>query len=78
MNATEQVTPQVTPQVDIQAAILEFCKAPKSLKEIMNEFGFKDRKNFMERHIKPLIDLEKMEITLPDKPNSRNQKYVRK
>ena len=77
-NITPQVTPQVTSDVDISVALLLFCKEAKSKKEIAMRFGYKDLKYFRYKYIKPLLDEGRLLLTVPDKPNSRNQKYVTK
>lgn len=42
----------------------------------MQEFmGLVGRRNFSEKYIKPLLNAGKIEMTIPDKPNSKNQKY---
>jgi hypothetical protein len=42
----------------------------------MQEFmGVAGRRNFSEKYIKPLLEIGKIEMTIPDKPNSKNQKY---
>lgn len=74
LNYTPQVTPQVTPQ-DIEHRILEFCIEPKSKKELCEYLGYKDRNHFTERYLKPLIESGLLHMTIPDKPNSKNQKY---
>ena len=58
-------------------AILEFCKEPKSLKEIIGFFGYKNARNFREKYIVPLVKEGKMKMTIPDKPTSKNQKYLK-
>jgi hypothetical protein len=39
--------------------------------------GLKHRNNTKIRYIDPLIEGGFIEMTIPEKPNSRNQKYVR-
>ena len=42
----------------------------------MQEFtGLTGGRNFSEKYIKPLLEAGKIEMTIPDKPNSRNKKY---
>ena len=37
--------------------------------------GYKDVGNFREQYINPLIAGKKLQMTIPDQPNNRNQKY---
>ena len=69
-------TPQVTPQVTPQDAILKFCESPHSKKEIAEHCGYRDVKSFSTKYLKPLLESGKLKMTIPDKPNSKNQKYV--
>ena len=80
---TEQVKPnKITEQdkpnkkEDKINLILEFCKEPKSVKEIMEYIGLKHRPTFMYDYLNPLLEKDKLQMTIPDKPKSRNQKYV--
>jgi len=75
---TPQVTPQVAPQVDIQTKCNElvlFCRIPRSKKEMMAFLKLSDRKSFDKLYLKPLLN-KRIRYTVPDKPNSRIQKYV--
>lgn len=56
--------------------ILELCKTEKSLKEITEYFGYKDVYKFKNNYINKLLQDNKLKMTIPDKPKSRNQKYV--
>ena len=74
---TSQGTPQVAPQ-DLEqrlTELTEFCSIPRSKSEMMTHIGLTDSKNFRERYLVPLLNAGKIEMTIPDKPNSRNQKY---
>lgn len=57
-------------------AIIDFCKEEKSLKEIIEYFGYKNARGFREKYINPLLKENKLKQTIPDKPTSRNQKYI--
>ena len=72
------ITPQVTPQDDIQTKCNElvlFCRIPRSKKEMMAFLKLSDRKSFDKLYLKPLLN-KRIRYTVPDKPNSRIQKYV--
>ena len=43
--------------------------------ELQNALGLQDRKSFRERYLKPALAEGLIEMTLPDKPNSRLQQY---
>ena len=58
--------------------ILELCKTEKSLKEIVEYFGYKDVYKFKNSYINPLLEENKLQMTIPDKPKSKNQKYISK
>ena len=85
---THQVAPQDVDQRLVE--LTEFCSMPRSkremmdylgltdsknIREMMNYLGFTDSKNFRERYLVLLLEAGKIEMTIPDKPNRRNQKY---
>ena len=89
---TKTYTPQDTPQDTLQDTpqdtnktirkeknkklLLEFCKEPKTLLEIMKFLGLKDRKNFIEGYVNPMLEEGTLAMTEPDRPTSGNQRYV--
>ena len=58
--------------------ILEFCKTAKTREEIQAHVGISHREYFRSSILKPLLDSGKLKMTLPDKPKSKNQKYIAK
>lgn len=70
--ATPQVAPQVTPQVK---ELLLAIKGEMSRDELQTALGLLDRKSFSERYLKPALTAGLIEMTIPEKPNSRLQKY---
>jgi ATP-dependent DNA helicase RecG len=56
--------------------ILNYCTNPKTREEIFNYIDiFNNSRNFG-NYIKPIIDLAWINLTIPDKPTSKNQKYI--
>ena len=47
------------------------------MKELMEHFKYKHCTYFVNNYIKPLLESNKLGLTIPDKPNSRNQKYIK-
>ena len=60
---------------EIQDLIISFCVEPKSMADIAVYLSYKDRKT-VHRYLDPLIEEGRIAMTVPDKPNSRNQRYV--
>ena len=56
--------------------IIEFCKQERTIFEIMNYIGYKNRTRFRRDYIKPLVEKGILKMTIPDKPTSKNQKYI--
>lgn len=71
-----QVATQVTTQVDISDKITAYCKEPRKKSEIMAYCGYKNAKSFTKKYLKPLMDQGLITMTIPDKPNSQNQRYI--
>ena len=46
-----------------------------SRRELMEQIGLRDRESFYALYILPSLDIGFIEYTIPDKPNSRLQKY---
>ena len=61
---------------DPEERITKFCATPKSRQEIAEMLGLKTVFYVTQRYITPLIDKGVLIMTIPDKPRSRNQKYV--
>lgn len=60
----------------VEKRILEFCSIPRAKKEIAMHLGYADEQGFAKRHLKPLLENGKLTMTIPDKPKSKNQKYI--
>ncbi|HMW34051.1 MAG TPA: transcriptional regulator, partial [bacterium] len=70
---TDQVTDQPTDQVKRLISIT--LEPPSSVRELMYLLDLKHRPSFMQNYLNPALDSGLMEMTLPDTPNSPNQKY---
>lgn len=73
----EKVTKSATKSTELMNEVIAFCEEPRSLTEIMAHLGLKHRNNAKSRYIDPLIENGFLEMTIPDKPKSRSQKYKR-
>ena len=59
----------------VRREVLQFCSEPKGILEICEYLGYKDKRS-VRKIIDPLLELGRLAMTVPDKPNSRNQKYI--
>ncbi len=70
--AAEQVTPQVTPQVE---QLIQALQGEATREALMAQLGLRDREHFRTSYLMPALAANLIEMTVPDKPNSRLQKY---
>jgi Fic family protein len=70
--AVPQVTPQVTPQV---GELILVIQGEMSREALQTALSLQDRKSFRDRYLKPALADGLIEMTIPDKPNSRLQRY---
>ena len=69
---TPQESPQVTPQV---GRLLSALDGEMSRQDILHTLGLSDRKSLRQRYLLPALQRGYVEMTRPDTPNARNQKY---
>ena len=50
---------------------------PYTSKALMEKLGLKSKEGFRRNYLRPAIDMNLIHMTIPDKPNSRNQRYVK-
>lgn len=55
--------------------LIEFCRTPRSRKEISEFLKIKSVAYAMKRYVQPLIESGKIKLTIPDTPKSTQQKY---
>lgn len=46
--------------------------------EIMEKLGIKSKENFRKNYINPALSMGMVEMTIPDKRNSKNQRYIKR
>ena len=65
-----------TESASLTDSIIEFCSIPRSRAELIS-FAGKSRNYVMGQIVAPLVESGKLKLTMPDKPKSSNQKYVK-
>lgn len=51
---------------------------PYTTIELMDKVGIKSRASFKKNYLDPLLQSGVIEMTIPETPNSRNQRYLKK
>ena len=79
-DATPQVTPQVSPQVTPQVSpqvglLLARLDGEMTRQALQSAVGLADREHFRKTYLAPALEQGVIEMTQPDKPNSRSQRY---
>ncbi len=70
-----KLTPQdeiITPQIK---ALIEVIKGEMNQEELRTILGFTDRKHFRDNYIITALKSRIIELTIPNRPTSKNQKY---
>jgi ATP-dependent DNA helicase RecG len=75
--ATNQVTVQDNNQDARIESLIDFCSIPRTREEMQQYLGVTNRGYFRTKIIRPLLESGQLVMTIPDKPNSRNQKYIK-
>lgn len=65
-------TPEVTPEV---TRLLRVMQGERSRRDLQNLMMLKDEEHFRKAYLLPAMHAGLIEMTYPDKPHSRNQKY---
>lgn len=74
---TDQVTDQVTDQdnTSVNQLLSALGEDTLSAVELMERLGLSHRPTFRKNYLNPALEKRLIERTIPDKPNSKNQKY---
>lgn len=67
---------QLTEYIKKLLGVMEY-DVPYTSNTLMEKLGLKSREGFRKNYLRPALDLQMIEMTIPDKPNSRNQRYRR-
>lgn len=50
---------------------------PYTSNVLMDKLGLKSKEGFRRNYLRPAVDMNLIQMTIPDKPNSKNQRYVK-
>lgn len=67
---------QVSEYVKKLLTVMEY-DVPYTSTTLMEKLGLKSKEGFRRNYLRPAMELNLIHMTIPDKPNSRNQRYVR-
>ena len=74
---TEASQPPVSgSENDRTAALLQFCRTPRTRKEIAEFLGIETVYHANKRYIQPLVEQGRLKLGIPDKPSSRKQTFT--
>jgi ATP-dependent DNA helicase RecG len=72
-----QVEKKIKSKVDrIFLKALLYCISPKTREEIFEHMKIYNNSRNFKNYIKPIIEVGWLQLTIPDKPTSKNQKYI--
>ena len=84
----DKILDEVTEQISMSAEnVSEYVKKllnvmeydmPYTLTSLMELLGLKSKETIRRHYIHPALELNLIQMTIPDKPQSRNQRYIKK
>lgn len=69
----EQLTEYIKKLLDV----MEY-DVPYTSKVLMEKVGLKSKEGFFRNYLRPATEMNLVQMTIPDKPNSKNQRYIKK
>ena len=70
--SSEQMTEYTKRMLDVME-----CDVPYTATAIMGMLGLRSKETFRKNYMNPALELNLVRMTIPDKPNSKNQRYVK-
>ena len=67
----------VTEYVKKLLNVMEY-EVPYTSTALMEKLGLKSKETFRKNYMNPAMELQLVQMTIPEKPKSRNQRYVRR
>lgn len=69
----EQLTEYIKKLLDV----MEY-DVPYTSNALMEKVGLKSKEGFFRNYLRPATEMNLVQMTIPDKPNSKNQRYIKK
>ena len=76
LNNIRKESKNISDQVNKLLEIMEY-DIPLSANEIMTRLGIKSKETLRASYLNPALENGLIKMTIPDKPNSKNQKYIK-
>lgn len=67
----------VTEYVKKLLNVMEY-EVPYTSTVLMEKLGLKSKETFRKNYMNPAMELQLVQMTIPEKPKSRNQRYIRR
>ena len=67
---------QIPESVQKLLAVMEY-DISYTVNALMEKLGLKSREGFRRNYLRPAMEMHLIHMTIPDKPNSRNQRYIK-
>ena len=75
LDALHEVVESDQENDQVTGMLAVFAGKPLSASELMRKLGLSHRPSFRKQYLHPALDTGLIAMTIPDKPNSRLQKY---